>query len=970
VPAATRFSLGPYRLNVETGELLHAGRIIKLTLKSTDVLLALAGRSGEVVTKQDLFRTVWKDRVVSDAALTTCIQELRDALRDDARQPRYIETLHRRGYRLLVPLVALSEAPGARTPDGVVGRSTEFAELDRRLSVALTGRCQIVFVVGEPGIGKTTLLDAFGDRHAGNNGLAHATGRCAEHYGPSEPYLPLLDAITRLCGGPHAERVLRVLRRYAPGWLAQLPSLLQDAELETLQRRAVGATRERMLRELADALAALCTDVPLILRLEDLHWSDASTLDWLSFVARRAQPARLLIVSSTRPIEGLPREHPLAALHAELALVGHCGILPLAQLAPAEVGEYLASRFGPLSGEGSKSAALADAIYARTEGNPLFVVNVANDLVARGVLVERDGRWALADRIEEIAESIPDDLRRLIDLQLARLGASEREMLEVASVAGEGFSAAAIAAALGEHTEALESVGAGLVRRALFLESAGSETWPDGTFASRYAFRHALYRATLYERLPAARRARLHTAIGDRLEAGFGQRARERAAELATHFERGRDFQRAVLYHHAAGDNAGGRSAAREAIEHYRRALQLLAKLPDSAARTEREIALNIALGPHLLASKGFGAPEAEQVYKRAQVLCNRIGATRELFTALWGLWLYVSGHEHLDNAMQICDRLLELATGAQDRSLLLQAHHALWATSLERGELLECFAHASAGAQIYVTAEHAGMAACFGNHDAGACGRWFHALALALHGDIAGARATSLAAIRLTDEIAHPFSQTLALFFAAALEQMVREPAAAARHAARSARLASEHGFEMIGAWSRCISGWAMAVEGAPEPGISAIRDGLGAASATGTRQFQPYLYGVLADACVAAGRISEGLAAVRSGLDAAQSTNERFYEAELHRLEGELERARGADSGRSVVAFEHSIEVAQRQAAHLLELRALVSLLNGREAQACSGELQQRLVELLERLGPQCDGVDAREARASQRS
>jgi predicted ATPase len=155
------------------------------------------------------------------------------------------------------------------------------------------------------------------------------------------------------------------------------------------------------------------------------------------------------------------------------------------------------------------------------------------------------------------------------------------------------------------------------------------------------------------------------------------------------------------------------------------------------------------------------------------------------------------------------------------------------------------------------------------------------------------------------------------------------------------------------------------MAVEGAPEPGMAAIRDGLGAASATGTRQFQPYLHGVLADACVAAGRIPEGLAAVRSGLDAAQSTNERFYEAELHRLEGELERARGADSGRSVAAFEHSIEVAQRQAAHLLELRALVSLMNGRGAQARSGELQPHLVELLERLGPQCDGVDAREAR-----
>jgi DNA-binding winged helix-turn-helix (wHTH) protein/predicted ATPase len=969
VPTATRFSLGPHRLNVETGELLHAGRTVKVTLKSMHVLLALAQRAGEVVTKDDLFRTVWKDRVVSDAALTSCIQELRDALQDEARRPRYIETLHRRGYRLLVPLVPSLETAPPPSPSTLVGRVAELAALEGRWARALSGRCQIVFVLGEPGIGKTALLDAFSAQHAHSGELAYTTGRCAEHYGQSEAYLPLLDAITQLCRGPHAERLLQILRRHAPGWLAQLPSLLDDSELEMLQRRAVGATRERMLRELADALVAMCADIPSILRLEDLHWSDASTLDWLGFIARRAEAARLLILISARPTESLPREHPLAALFAELALAPHCGVLRLAQLTPADVGEYLASRFGADPAGGAQSAALTHAIYARTEGNPLFVVNVANDLVARGVLVERDGRWTLADRVEEIARMIPDDLRRLIELQLDRLSAQERATLEAASAAGEEFSAAMVAAALQEHTEAVETRCSELARRALFLRDAGSESWPDGSHASRYAFRHALYRATLYERVPAARRARLHAAIGDRIEAGFLEYARERAAELATHFERGRDLPRAVIYHHAAGDNAGARSAAREAIEHYQRALQLLAKLPESHQHTQREIALNIALGPHLLASKGFGAPEAEQLYKRAQTLCDRIGATRELFTALWGLWLYVSGHEHLDDARQICDQLLELATGARDPSLLLQAHHAFWATSFERGELLECFSHASAGAEIYVAGEHAGMAARFGNHDAGACGRWFHALALTLHGDIAGARATSLAAIKLTDEIAHPFSQTLALCFAAMLEQMAGEPTAAARHAEKSARLASEHGFEMIGAWAKCISGWAIAMDRAPEGGMAIIREGLVAASATGTRQFQPYFHGVLAEACLRAGRIPEGVAAVRSGLEAARATNERFYEAELHRLEGELERAQRAPE-RSAVAFERSIEIAQRQAAHLLEVRTLVSLLRGDEAQARRAELQQRLADLLERLGPPFDGVDAGQALALQRS
>ncbi|HKQ13523.1 MAG TPA: winged helix-turn-helix domain-containing protein, partial [Steroidobacteraceae bacterium] len=169
MPTAKRVSVGPYRLNVETGELTHAGGACKLTPKTTGVLLALAERPGELVTKQHLFDTVWKGRAVSDAALTTCIQELRDAFQDEARQPRYIETLYRRGYRLLVPLVPLApalEIPATTAPGGMVGRTTELDELGSRLTRALGGYSQIVFVVGEPGIGKTTLLDAFADRYA------------------------------------------------------------------------------------------------------------------------------------------------------------------------------------------------------------------------------------------------------------------------------------------------------------------------------------------------------------------------------------------------------------------------------------------------------------------------------------------------------------------------------------------------------------------------------------------------------------------------------------------------------------------------------------------------------------------------------------------------------------------------------------------------------------------------------------
>jgi len=858
----------------------------------------------------------------------------------------------------------MAAPPNGAAPARMVGRLAELAALENRLKQALLGRPQLVFVSGEPGAGKTTLLDAFAERHAAAGGLVYTMGRCAEHYGPSEAYLPLFDAITRLCRGSRGGRLMYVLRRHAPSWLAQLPALLGDAELETLRRRAVGGTRERMLRELADAITAICSDVPLILRLEDLHWSDASTLDWLGFIARRTESARLLIVSSLRPAEGLPAEHPLVRLLAELGVAKHCGLLRLSGLAATEVAEYLAAQFGGEPLAGAKPTELAEAIYAHTEGNPLFVVNVASDLVARGMLIERNGRWELACQLADIAATIPEDLRRLIELQLERLTHDEGEALEVASAAGEEFHDATVAAALGQATETLDTRCSELARRRALVRTVGSETWPDGTRVSRFAFSHALYRATLYERLAATRRARLHVAIADRLERGFGERARERAAELATHFERGGDVARAVLYHHAAGDNATARSAARLAIEHYRRALQLLAGLADSRERTQQEISLNIALGPLLLACEGFGAPAAEKAYKRAQELCDRIGASRELFTALWGLWLYVYGHGNLDDAKQIGDRLLEIAAGTNERSLLLQAHHALWATAFSRGELSACFEHASAGEQLYRVAEHAGMAAQFGSHDAGVCGHCFHSVALVLHGDLAAAGAASQAAIRLTGEIGHPFSQALTLFWAAVFEQIARDHVAARQHAERSARLAAEHGFVVVGAWATCIAGWAAVVDGQAS-GIAGIRTALGVVKATGTLLLEAYFLGVMADACRIAGCTLEGLAAVHSGLEAAHSTGEGFYKAELLRLEGELVRTIGGGAERSVALFELAVDLARHQAAHLLELRALTSLVHATQDPKRTVDLLPRIAALLEQLTLRSESADAREAR-----
>ena len=245
---AQEVTFGRHRFDPQSGRLWSGKLEVKLTPRAAAVLAVLAGRAGQLVTRDELFASVWGDTIVGDAALTACIRELREALDDDARRPRFIETRHRRGYRFVAGLApataeetrALATTPAVpRRPAFVVGRDRELRELRLCLERANAAERQIVLVTGEPGIGKTTVVEAFLAEAAGTDGLRIAHGRCIEHYGAGEAYLPLMEAMTRLCREPGGQRLVDLLRQHAPTWLAQMPSVITTAELRSLQRQAV-----------------------------------------------------------------------------------------------------------------------------------------------------------------------------------------------------------------------------------------------------------------------------------------------------------------------------------------------------------------------------------------------------------------------------------------------------------------------------------------------------------------------------------------------------------------------------------------------------------------------------------------------------------------------------------------------------------------------------------------------------------
>jgi predicted ATPase len=412
----------------------------------------------------------------------------------------------------------------------MVGRATELAQLCDWFEQARSGTRRVIFVSGEPGIGKTTLTRAFADSFGSDRAIRIGRGQCVDQYGAGEPYLPMLEAVTRLCREPRGEKLVEILHRVAPAWLAQMPSLVTAEDRARLQGLAQGTTQQRMLREMAEALEVIAAETPLVLYLEDLHWSDPSTLDLIATVARRSEPARLMILGTYRPVEMLAGKHPLRAMKEELELHQHAIELRLPLLSEADVAAFLAERFS----DGKEN--IAPVVYARTEGNPLFMVNVIEYLVDQGSLAD-------AEKIEA-----PRSIRQMIERNLQRLSQDEQRILEATSVAGAEFSAAAIAAALQQPATEIEACCTALARSEQFVATQGIKTWPDGTVAANIRFHHSLYREALYDRVPPGHRVELHERIAARTEQAYGKRTAEIAAELANHYRQRIDRTRPCTF--------------------------------------------------------------------------------------------------------------------------------------------------------------------------------------------------------------------------------------------------------------------------------------------------------------------------------------------------------------------------------------------------------------------------------------
>ncbi|HEX6572674.1 MAG TPA: AAA family ATPase, partial [Steroidobacteraceae bacterium] len=408
--------------------MLRNGQVAPLAPKPFALLCELVRRQGDLCTKQTLLDQVWGHQFVSESVLKTAISDLRTVLGDDPRNPRFIETASRRGYRFVAAITTIPAAsPGgahaaaidSHRASNFVGREAELTRLQRAWDHACSGQRSIVWVVGEPGIGKTALIEHF---VAGLGDVACARGQCVEHYGAGEPYLPVLEALAELCRNDST--VPDLLRAVAPAWLMQLPWLCSTEERDALRRELAGVGPERMPREMGEVLDRIAERRPLLLVTEDLHWSDRATIQLLDYLARRRGSARLMWLASFRLAEVVALDHPLNALRRELRLHSLCTEVMLDPFSEAEVADCVATQSRPLA----QDEGFVHTLYERTDGVPLFVASVMNDVMSQA------GPDAEASRV--VASAVPDNVATIIDHYVARLGVEQRRLLSAAAVCG------------------------------------------------------------------------------------------------------------------------------------------------------------------------------------------------------------------------------------------------------------------------------------------------------------------------------------------------------------------------------------------------------------------------------------------------------------------------------------------------------------------------------------------------------
>jgi class 3 adenylate cyclase/predicted ATPase len=855
------------------------------------------------------------------------------------------------------PLRTKLEVAAKRGLARFVGRKSELEQIQRALALVKSGHGQIAAVVGEPGVGKSRLLHEF--KLASHSGCL-VLEAFAVSYGRVYPYLPLIDLLNGYFGivredaepqrrdkvidkvlalDRSLEESLPYLYLFALLGIAETPSALAQMDPKIRRRRTLETIKRLLVRE--------SMNQPIILVLEDLHWIDHETQAFLDELVDSMAGVRLLLLVDYRP------EHRHA--WASKTYYNQIRLDPL----PEESAQELLTA---LLGDAPELDGLKRLIIAKSEGTPFFIEEIVQALSERGILVRGNGVVRLTAPLAEI--QIPATVQGMLVARIDRLDPEEKELLQTAAVMGRDFSQNLLARVAGLSEDDVRPLLDRLQAVELVYERLSH---PD----VMYIFKHALTQEVAYGSLLIERRKELHERTARQIEALFESRLEDHYGDLAHHYSCSTNRQKAVEYLQLTAQQAVQRSAHAEAINHLTGALEILRALPDTPQRAQQELALQMMLGPALIATRGNGAVEVGAVYKRALELGRQVGQDAQLFPVLFGLRSFHLIRGELHPAFDLAQQLTSLAESAQDSGLLVEAHLAQGNSLFLFGQFIPALVHIERAIAVYDPQKHHVHAFLYGL-DPGVFCLAKSAWLLALLGRLDQASKKVGEALALAHQQSHAFSLAVALMNVPPVHEFRGEWAAMQQAQEAAIAICAERGFASILAQATMHRGHALAQQGQIEEGIGLMRGGLAAQLATGAVLFRPIFLCYLAKAYGTAGRFEEGLATVAEAITIMEKTDERLCEAELYRLKGEFVLGRSGVETEPEVQTEaeeclrKAIEIARRQEAKYLELKAVMSLSRLWQQQGKKDEARRMLAEIYGWFSEGFDTKDLNDAKA----
>ncbi len=833
-----------------------------------------------------------------------------------------------------------------------VGREAEIALMQERWTYVQEGLGQVILIQGEAGMGKSRLVQLLREQMV-DELCVTLECRCSP-YRLNTALYPIIDLVQRALQGPSESSPVSRLERLE-SWLTQygidrdetVPILANLLALPLPDGRYAPWSptplhqRERTLETLLSLLLVQATTSPLLFVVEDVHWADPSTLDFLHLLTDHVTTASMLVVLTARP--GFETPWVQRTEMTRVVLNRLTRVQMESMITQVAAGKML-------------PAVVMEQLIEKTDGVPLFVEELTRMVLESGDLLEQDTSYRLRGALAE--QSIPATLHDSLMARLDQLGAG-KELAQWGAVLGREFSHEVLDAVTPYDEPTLHAGLSQLVEAGLMFQRG---LYPQ----SRYRFKHALIQDAAYNALPKRRRQALHRQIAEVLEVQFPEMVESQPELLAHHYTQAGLTEPSIVYWEQAGRQALAHSANQEAMRHLTTGLEALQTLPDNADRQLRELTLQMLLGPVLMALKGQAAPDVQQVYVRAHHLCQQLGDIPQLFPALWGLWRFYNNRPRLTEARQVGEQLINLAEHLHDDGLSMQAHIALGVTLAYRGVFSMASTHLDSALALYDASQHRSLSQMYGGHDP-----QVYCLANQSHvlwrlGFPDQALAKSNDALALARQLSHPNTLAYALNFAGVIHGLRREIYVVETLMEEQIDLATVHSLALWQATGNIMQGWALSEQGQVDAGVAQLRAGLTAHVATGAELALPYWHCMLIEAYLNQDNVSEGLTVLAETLAIIDRTGESQMEAESYRLKGELLlRQFDPDVSQADDCFRRAIDVARSQQAKSLELRAALSLVRLRRAAGNGGEALALLSSVYRWFAEGFDTIDLLDAK-----